>query len=236
MRRKSRSIKILGIIPARNGSKRLPGKNIRLFLGKPIISYTIQAAKQSRCFHSLVVSTNCKKTAAISRKYQVQVRMRPSALATDSASVADVCKFILEQEDVRQEQFDMFCVLYATSPLRGPKDIRSVINLVKYKGHRSAMAVTTFGYPINQALSQNRRRILPVFPKIFKKNAKELPKYLVDNGSTYAVKTDYFLSHHSFCSSDLGVHVMPRIRSVDIDTGEDFFIAETTARALRKTP
>lgn len=233
---KNKTIKILGIIPARSGSKRLPGKNIRLFLEKPIISYTIKAAKQSRCFQRLLVSTNCKKTAAISRKCQADVRMRPSALALDSASVADVCKFILEQDDIRQEQFDMVCVLYATSPLRGPKDIRSVVNLVKYKGHSSAMAVTTFGYPINQALSKHRKKILPVFPKIFKKNAKDLPKYFVDNGSTYAVRTDYFLSRHSFFSPDLAVHVMPRIRSVDIDTWEDFFTAETTARALKKHP
>lgn len=162
--------------------------------------------------------------------------MRPSKLASDSASVADVCKFILQQDDVRQEQYDIFCVMYATSPLRGPKDIRSVAGLVKYKGHRSAMAVTTFGYPINQALSRKGQKICPVFPEKYKKNAKDLPKYFVDNGSTYAVKTDYFHAHHNFCSSDLGVHVMPRIRSVDIDTCEDFFMAETIARALVKNP
>ena len=205
-----------------------------LFLGKPIITYTINAAIQSRCFHRLLVSTDCQKTAAICGKYQVDVRMRPSTLASDRASVADVCKFILEQKDVRQERYDIICVLYATSPLRGPKDIRSVVDLVK-QGHCSAMAVTTFGYPINQALCRKGKKFLPVFPEKFKKNSKDLPKYFVDNGSTYAVRTGYFVSHHSFCSSDLGVYVMPRIRSVDIDTSEDFFIAETIAQALRKT-
>lgn len=223
----------LAIIPARGGSKRLPRKNIIDFHGCPIIAYTIKAALDSRCFDRVVVSTDDMEIAEISARYHSDVVMRPAHLATDESRVVDVCQDFLNAELKLCRRYDVLTVLYATAPLRTAKDIQDVLSLVVDGKHQSAMAVTTYRLPIHQALRLTGLGVEKVFPDLFYKRADEVPEFCVDNGSTYAVKTDYFLCNKQLVSPDVAIHLMPQERSVDIDTQEDYLMAEYYAGLAR---
>ena len=220
----------LAIIPARGGSKRLPRKNIIEFLGRPIIAHTIEAALQSACFSRVIVSTDDVEIAEISARYHHDWVMRPAALATDEARVADVCEHLLREEAEQGRTYDVLSVLYATAPLRTADDIRSVVSYVQSKKYTSAMAVTSYSLPVHQALICRDSGVEMVFPDIFFRRSNELPEYCVDNGSTYAVTTEFFLKAKELTSPNLAVHMMPRSRSVDIDTWDDYLLANCLAQ------
>lgn len=222
----------LAIIPARGGSKRLPRKNVMDFLGRPIIAYTIEAALASGCFSRVVVSTDDAEIADISARYHSDVVIRPAELATDEARVVDVCEHFLHEAVERGECYDVLSVLYATAPLRSADDVRTVLDFVTSGRHHSAIAATTYSLPVHQALVQSKSSVEQVFPDLFSRRSNEVPEYFVDNGSTYAVTTDYFLRERRFISPDLAIHLMPRARSVDVDTWEDYVVAKCFAELI----
>jgi pseudaminic acid cytidylyltransferase len=215
----------LAVIPARGGSKRLPRKNIIDFLGRPIISYTIEAALNSNCFSRIIISTDDVEIAEISSRYHVDILMRPPWLSTDDSTVAEVCEHILLQEGASGFKYDVISVLYATAPLRNAADICEVMSYIISGNHRSAMAVTNYSHPVHQALIKSKVGVKPAFPALYSKRTSEVQEYYVDNGSTYAVATDFFLKYKKFISKDLAVHIMPKTRSVDIDNWDDYFMA-----------
>ena len=223
----------VAMIPARGGSKRLPRKNIMEFRGRPMMSYTIEAAKESGCFGRIVVSTEDEEIAKVGDEYGAEIIARSPALATDEARVLDVCDDFIRRQSDYFPQYDVLCVLYATSPLRTADDIRAVVEFVRSGDHSSALAVTTYSLPVHQALSVKEDRVEPVFPDLISKRRNEVPEYYVDNGSTYAVSLEYFRHTKQLISPDLAVHVMPRARSVDIDTLEDYLIAQCFAEHLQ---
>lgn len=207
---------MLAIVPARGGSKRLPRKNIAEFHGKPLIAWTLEAAQKSGCFSEIIVSTDDEEIAGVAAKYWVKVERRPAELATDESRVVDVCHDILSRRTA-----ESFACLYATSPLRTARDIAAVAALLRPFRCDFAMAVTPFECSPHQALREDDGYLTPMWPELIEKRHNEIPRLYVDNGSTYAATVGAFRQHKTFYGPNLRGYVMPRERSVDIDTQLD---------------
>ncbi|MEW6220656.1 MAG: acylneuraminate cytidylyltransferase family protein [Thermodesulfobacteriota bacterium] len=220
------AMEMLAVIPARGGSKRLPRKNILPFRGRPVMAYTIAAALEAGCFRKVLVSTEDDEIAAVGRQYGAEVARRPWALASDTARVVDVCRQVLDEERRAGRRYDVLCCLYATAPLRTAPDILATAGLLMEGECEFAMAVTRYSFPPAQALRPDNAGILnPVWPELVHQQSQNLGTFLVDNGSTYAVLVPAFLETGTFYGPTLKGHVMPRLRSVDIDDEEDFQLA-----------
>ncbi len=224
----------LAVIPARGGSKRLPRKNVLDFLGKPIITYTIEAARDAGIFNRVVVSTEDAEIAEIAKKHGGDVDVRPASLATDAATIKDVCIELLDRLEKSGEKYDTLSVLYATAPLRNADDIRETHKLLADGKCDFAMGITEFVQPVHQVLTQSAiDTMVPVFPDQITLRASDVKRYFAGNGSTYCVNVAAFRKAGSFAGQPLRGHVMPRERSVDIDTQPDFELAEFYAKRAR---
>ena len=159
----------IAIIPARGGSVRLPNKNIIDFLGKPIISYTINAALEADVFDEVVVSTDSHDIADIARTYGAAISMRGDDLSDGTARVSDVCVDLLEKKAREGWLYANFAVLYATAPLRNADDIKYTVDLIEPDICHSAVAVCDFDLPVQQALTLNKSgQAIPAFPELVK--------------------------------------------------------------------
>jgi pseudaminic acid cytidylyltransferase len=215
-------MKRIAMIPARGGSKRLPRKNVADFMGKPIIAWTINAAKETGLFDRIIVSTDDSEIADISKQFGAAIETRDPKLATDGASSLDVCLDFA----ARHKDFDVFCCLYATSPLRTAADIKSVVELIKPGMCDFAVAMTHFDLPVHQSMWRKKDGSLrAVMPDMIKMQSQDVPEIVVDNGSTYAVSIPAFLREQTFFGSTLKSYAMPRSRSQDIDEAIDLEIA-----------
>lgn len=218
--------KILCIIPARGGSKRIPRKNIVDLCGRPLISYTIEAAKNSKLFEKVVVSTEDGEIAKVSEKYGATVLERKLGLASDNASVMDVSLDVIEQYGKKGENFDYVCILLTTSPLRKAEDITGAFNKLKQSDANAVMAVTTYAIPPFLALKEENGFLKLFFGEKYMLRSQELPKVCVDNGSVYIFRTDAIKKEKKFYCSKLIGYKMPRERSIDVDEEVDLKIAE----------
>jgi CMP-N-acetylneuraminic acid synthetase len=216
----------LAIIPARGGSKRLPRKNVLPFLGLPIIAHTVDAALASRCFDRILVSTEDDEIAEAGRAAGAEIHRRDPALATDAATLVEVCVNILAEEQRLGRGYDVFACLYATAPLRRAEDIATVVGLAERPETDFALAVTTYPLPPHQALRIAEDGALsPMWPDLVDLRADRIGRLVVDNGSTNAAKIPAFLEHRTFYGPRLAGHIMPRERSVDIDEQADYDLA-----------
>ncbi|MCF8495330.1 MAG: acylneuraminate cytidylyltransferase family protein [Alphaproteobacteria bacterium] len=211
----------VALIPARGGSKRLPRKNILDFLGKPIIAWTIQAARETGLFERVVVSTEDPEIRKIALEYGAEIDDRSPALATDQASVREVCLEFLDRNSC-----DILCVLYATAPLRTTEDIVAVVNLIKPGWCDFSIAATRYDMPPHQALKAGQDGFIkPFWPDLVNRRASDIDPLVVDNGSTYAVSVPAFKNHKIFYGPGMRAHIMPRERSQDIDESLDLDLA-----------
>jgi pseudaminic acid cytidylyltransferase len=223
----------LAIIPARGGSKRLPRKNILPFLGRPIISHTIDAATASCCFTRILVSTEDAEIADAARAAGAEVHERNPALATDSVTLTDVCLDILASEERDGRVYATFACLYATAPLRNAEDIATVVTLAEQPDTDFALAVTSYSLPPHQALRiAPDGALTPMWPDLVNQRADTIGPLVVDNGSTYAAKTVAFRRHRTFYGPNFAGHLMARERSVDIDEQADYDLACWYAQRL----
>lgn len=225
----------IALIPARGGSKRVPRKNIIDFMGRPMLAHTVEAAWSTGLFKDVVVSTEDAEIAVAARECGARVAERGGDLATDTARVTEVCRDFLDKEAGAGREYDVFCCLYATAPLRGADDIAAVAGLVVPGVCDYAMAVTRFHYPPHQALKIAADGALaPMWPEWVEKRSQDVPELAVDNGSTYAVSVSAFLQTESFYGPGLKGHLMPWERSVDIDLPEDLEQALHFARRMTR--
>lgn len=227
--------KIIAVIPARGGSKRLPRKNIIPFLGKPMVAHTIKAALETGLFERTVVSSEDEEILRIAGESGADLEKRSPELATDTATVSQVCRDLLHKEQRRGRNYDVLCVLYATAPLRTSKDIKTVVDMVLAGKCETALATTEYTLAPNQALRVTTDNTLrPMWPDVVDLNSKDMPPLCAGNGSTYAVKVDNFMKNGSFLSDDTLGYMMPVSRSVDINTIEDLELAKYYADRLAK--
>lgn len=224
------------IIPARGGSKRIPHKNIRLFRDKPIIAYSIEAAKESGFFDKIVVSTDSKEIAEIAKSYGAEVPfIRPSLLADDYAGTLPVIKHAIDWFDKNDKgnSPEFVCCLYATAPFVNAASILDAYSLLNSEDVDYCFTVTSFGYPIQRALKVSiNKRIEMFYPEHSDTRSQDLEDAYHDAGQFYWGKADAFKQMKPLLSDHAVPFVLPRYLVQDIDTLEDWRRAELMHKAL----
>ena len=215
---------VLGLIPARGGSKGIPRKNILDFNGRPLIVCTIEAAKDAECISRVVVSTEDEEVANISRAWGADVPfMRPVGLASDDTAGIEPVLHALSI----LPKFDWILVLQPTSPLRTAQDIEAVMNLAETKNASSVVSVceaSTHPYWTYQRDTEEHLSPLVSSPSIYRR--QDLPPAYALNGALYLARCDWLLQSRTFMSPETLGYVMPIERSVDIDSPLDWKWAE----------
>lgn len=225
----------IAVIPARGGSKRIAKKNIRLFAGKPLIAYAINAAKESGAFSEIIVSTDSEEIAQVATEYGATVPfMRPNDLADDYTSTAKVMqhafKWLLENGSVMQYG----CCIYATAAFVRPEFLRKGYQIIRNKKVSSAFAVTSYEFPIFRSLKINDAGYLEMLWSEHElTRSQNLPEAYHDAGQFYWVEIKRFLRTHQFYSPDALPVMIPRYLVQDIDTEEDWVRAELMYQASR---
>jgi len=221
--------RFLALIPARGGSKGLKDKNIRQLNNKPLLAYTIEAAKESRIFDRIIVSTDSEKIAAVALKYGAEVPfMRPKELATDTASSMDVLIYTIELLQESNDKYDYVALLQPTSPLRTSQDIVGAVNLLIEKNANSVVSVCKVEHsPLwSNTLPEDLSLKDFIRPEIRNLRRQDLPIFYRLNGAIYIVKVSYILESKDFFGQESYAYIMPVNRSVDIDTELDLVLAE----------
>lgn len=222
----------LAIIPARGGSKRIPCKNIRLFSGKPIIAYSIQAALDSGLFESVIVTTDDDEIAEVARAHGAQVPfMRPEELANDHAPLMPVIKHGVEAMQAVGMDVKRVCCILATSPFVVPGDLER--GLAALSDAPAAFSVTTFAYPIFRALAVNDKGYLEMIkPEYRETRSQDLPEAFHDAGQFYWATSEFWTTAGGFMDGQAIGVPLPRHRVQDIDEPEDWLRAEAMYRVL----
>lgn len=225
----------LAIIPARGGSKRIPKKNIRDFLGKPIIVYSIEAALQSGLFSEVMVSTDDKEIEDVSINYGAKVPfMRSEANSNDFAGVGDVVGEVLEWYKANKKTFDNICCILPTAPFILPGRIKEAYNMLLTKNYDSVFPVVRFSYPVQRALKLNNGTVEMFQPENFPKRSQDLEPAYHDSGTFYWMKTEEFIKQKRFFAARSGAIVLPETEVQDIDSEEDWKMAEMKYTILNK--
>jgi N-acylneuraminate cytidylyltransferase len=219
----------IAIIPARGGSKRIPRKNIKLFHGKPIIAYSIEAAKKSHCFDKIIVSTDDQEIAQIALEYGAEVPfVRPQKIADDHATTLEVIKHALTWCMGEKWNVDKACCIYPTAPFLLPEDIQQGLQKLSQPNIEYAFSATTFAFPIQRAISLNSdETIKMLYPEYEKTRSQDLQQAYHDAGQFYWGKASAFLSEKSIFDKHSKAIILPRNRVQDIDTFEDWEFAES---------
>ncbi|WP_048903612.1 cytidylyltransferase domain-containing protein [Pedobacter sp. V48] len=218
---------MLAIIPARAGSKGLPGKNIKLLHGKPLIAYTIQAAVSSENISRIIISTDSKEIAEVAVSYGAECPfMRPQYLADDNSRSIDVYQHVIEELEKRDGIFiNEFIVLQPTSPFRTAEDIDNAINLFKNKNADSVISYCEEHHPIkwHKYIDKNGR-FENLFENVASNRQLERTSYF-PNGAIYILKRNLIESNNYYTENSFA-YMMDKTKSVDIDTIDDFNFAE----------
>jgi len=213
-------MKILGIIPARGGSKGVPRKNVRNAGGQPLISWMIQAAKQSKYMDHLVLSSDDMEIINVARQYGCEVPfVRPQALARDDSSVSDVVIHALE----RIPGYDYLVLLQPTSPLTLAEDIDGCIESCIGLNASSMVSVAEVDKsPYWMFHLDERSCLIPVLDASgLNKRRQDLPVSYLPSGAVYMARSAWFLENKSFYSSSTQAYIIPKERCLDIDSEED---------------
>lgn len=218
---------VLGVIPARGKSKRLPKKNILSLYGKPLIYYTIKAAKNSCNLNRFIVSTEDDAIAQISESFGAQVLPRPQTLALDNTTTEDIILNIIEQLKNKEEyKPEVIVLLQPTSPLRTSQDIDIAIEMFLSSKVKSLISVTEYDHSPYWAFNIEKDLLKPEFGKKHFKRSQEMKKLYRPNGAIFIINTKTFLKYKSFYTDKITPFILPRERSIDIDDEFDFIIAE----------
>ncbi len=218
---------MIAIIPARGGSKGLPGKNIRPLVGKPLIAYTIIEALKSKYITRVIVSTDDQRIADIAKIYGAEVPfLRPDFLASDTAKAIDNYIYTIDRLSKESgEDINEFVVLQPTSPLRTVEDVDGAIEMFFAKKADSVISYTKESHPVTwHKYIDKDHHFVNIFPDNIDNRQSNRVSYY-PNGAVYVFSKDFikegnYYSKNSFC------YVMPHDRSVDIDFLEDFQYAE----------
>ncbi|WP_299672235.1 acylneuraminate cytidylyltransferase family protein [uncultured Polaribacter sp.] len=226
---------MIAIIPARGGSKGLPGKNIKLLDGKPMIAYTIEAAKKSKNIDRVIVSTDSKEIAEIAIKFGAEVPfLRPEHLATDTALAVD--NYIYTIDKINKDnntQEESVVILQPTSPLRSTKDIDGAIDLFKKKNADSVISFCKENHPIKWHKNiKEDGSIVSIFEDTIANRQEEVPTYY-PNGAVFVFNFS-FLKFKKYYSEKSYAFIMNRLNSVDIDVIDDFEYAEFLIKKRKK--
>lgn len=226
----------LAIIPARGGSKRIPLKNIKKFYGKPIISYSINAAKKSKLFDEIMVSTDDNRISQIASKYGADIPfLRSMENSNDHSIIANVIEEVINKYKSLNINYDFICCIYATAPLINEVYLKKAFDiLIKYKCD-TVIAVTKFDYSIQRSLKISNKRLKFQWPKNYKKRSQDLEDFYHDAGQFFWIRTSKFIKNNrNIFNKNTYPIIIPSSIVQDIDTIEDWKIAELKYKILKR--
>ena len=221
----------VAIITARGGSKRIPGKNIKNFCGKPIIAYSISAAIESGAFDTVMVSTDDEKIAEIAKAAGAEIPFfRSDETAGDYATTDQVIAEVLNTYKENGKNFDKFCCIYPTAPFITADRLKEA--MVKLDEHESVTPVCQFSYPPQRGFVVENGRLVRRYPEFATVRSQDLEKLYHDSGQFYACRTDAFFRDGTTDVDDMVPIVLDEDEVQDIDTPKDWEIAEEKFKRL----
>lgn len=228
-------MKNLCIIPARGGSKRIPRKNIKPFMDKPIMAYSIEAAKASELFDEVMVSTDDEEFAEVARQYGASVPfLRSEATANDYAGTADVMFEVLNEYKKNGKDFDNFCCLYSTAPFVTPERLKEAFRLLNDKVDAS-FTLVQYSYPIQRSIRKNAEGYVEMnFPQYLGSRSQDLEPIYHDAGQFYFVKVKTFYEEKTLWCKRTAPLVLSELEVQDLDTLTDWQLAEMKFDLLHK--
>jgi N-acylneuraminate cytidylyltransferase len=223
----------IAVIPARGGSKRIPRKNIRSFAGKPIIAYSIAAARECGLFDRIVVSTDDAEIAAVASAHGAEAPfLRPASLADDHTGTNAVVKHAIEWARSEGHAVSHACCIYATAPFVQASRLREGFEKLLTSGRGFAFSVTSFAFPIQRAIRvSSSGAVEPMFPGQIGSRSQDLEQAWHDAGQFYWGTAQAFLDEASLFSAASVPVMIPRYLVQDIDTVEDWERAELLYKA-----
>lgn len=217
----------IAVIPARGGSKRISRKNLKDFLGKPVIAYAIEAACSSGLFEHVVVSTEDEQIAQTAEHYGAAVPFRrPFSLADDETTTDSVLAHALTECRKLYGEFRYCCCIYPTNPFVGGDLLRSGLKLLTAHSATSAFPVTAYDFPIEQAFTLDGVRPRPRWPESLSARSQDLAVHFHDAGMFYWCDVEKFMITRQLFTEDSVAFVVAGERCQDINTPEDWTRAE----------
>lgn len=228
--------KCICIIPARGGSKRIPRKNIKSFLGKPVIAYSIDAALRSGIFEEVMVSTDDEEIAEIARQYGASVPfMRSSETANDYSGTEDVISEVIERYRALGQEFETICCIYATAPFVKSERLYKAYGKLN-ENTDAAFSVVSYSYPIQRSLRINKNGYVEMkFPQYLDARTQDLEETYHDAGQFYFVKTDSFFKEKTLWCRRTAPIILSELEVQDLDTETDWQLAELKYQHLMMT-
>jgi len=227
---------VIAVIPARGNSKTIPGKNYKKFNGKPIIANTIRKLKESKIFDKIIVSTDSKKIASISKKYGAETPFkRPKFLSNDYASGTSVIshsvKFLIKEG----YQFDYVCCVYATNPFLQISDLKKGFKKIKSKKFNYVFSATPYRFPFFRSFIFSRKKgVKMLFKKNINKRSQDLKEIMCDAAQFYWGYKKAWLQEKKIFTKSSDIIVVPAWRYHDLNTLDDWKYAELSYKALNK--
>lgn len=229
-------MKRIAIIPARGGSKRIPRKNVKDFLGIPIIAYSIKAAVESGVFDEVMVSTDDKEIASVARQYGASVPfMRSDDTANDFATTADVINEVLDRYEAEGNKYDVVACIYATAPFVTAERLIQASESLDGSGFDSAFTCVEFSYPVLRSLVVNDEGAISMkWPEYRRSRSQDLPKFYHDAGQFYFSTVDAFRNANGFWGDNTAPIILSELEVQDLDTPTDWALAEMKYKLLHQ--
>lgn len=227
-------MKNLCIIPARGGSKRIPRKNIKVFLGKPIMAYSIEAALKSGLFDEVMVSTDDEEFAEVAKKYGANVPfLRSEATANDYAGTEDVIFEVLDRYEALGKTFDVVCCLYSTAPFVTADRLKESFALLG-ENVDASFTMVQYSYPVQRSLKINSEGFMEMnFPQYFDARSQDLQPIYHDAGQFYFAKINAFKEEKRLWCKRTVPLVLSELEVQDLDTLTDWQLAEMKYKLTR---
>ncbi|MCI9073375.1 MAG: pseudaminic acid cytidylyltransferase [Lachnospiraceae bacterium] len=225
----------IAIITARGGSKRIPRKNIREFCGKPILAYSIEAARESGLFDTVMVSTEDEEIAQIARRYGAEVPFyRSEQTAGDFATTNEVLLEVLEEYEKRGKQYDLGCCIYPTAPFVTADKLKCAVKRLESSDADTLIPVVSFSYPPQRAMVEREGRLVFLYPQYLDSRSQDLEPHYHDVGQFYLFYTEAFRKNRKLMVGNILPYVVPETEVQDIDNQTDWEIAELKYRYMKE--
>ena len=220
--------KKIAIIPARSGSKRIPNKNIKLFLGEPIISYVIKTAIESDLFDEVMVSTDSEEIAKIAIDYGAKVPFfRTEKNATDNATTIDVLIEVIKEYKKIDSHYNYGCCLYSTAPFITINQLKKAYKILINKAYDTVFTAIKYGHPIERAFKlEKNNKVILTNPKRELTRTQDLSPNYHDAGQFYWFKTTNLIKNKTLLNGNVGALKLKELEVQDIDNPEDWKLAE----------
>ena len=225
---------ILAVIPARAGSKRLVNKNIKKFFGKSIIGYPIEQAIKSKIFDKIIVTTDSKKIANVSKRFGADIPfIRPKYLSSDKIMPIHVIEHSIKWCETNIAKVDFVCVIYPTTPMINYRDLQKSFKKIKKGIFDYVFSAKKFTYPVQRSFYNRNGSTKMLFKKNYNKRSQDLEKVYHDAGQFYWGKKKAWLAKKNIFGRKSSIHLINYLDSHDVDTNEDWSILKKLYKLKR---